>query len=157
MKLAIIASAVVIAAWFAIVVHELGHVVAGWCAGYRFGFLIVGPLRFFSDDGRLRIGWNRNLGLWGGAAHMIPRPPVPASAVALYVAGGPLCSLGVAAVAFVVGAVALDGIARTLANLAGLTSGAVFLATVQPFGTGIGVPSDGGRLLQYLRRPNLSR
>lgn len=76
-----------------VLVHELGHLLLGWCAGFRFERICVGPLVIH----RLRDGWTwtlRATQAWdGGFAGALPsdarhiRPNL-----LLFIAGGPLAS-----------------------------------------------------------------
>jgi hypothetical protein len=76
-----------------VLVHELGHLALGWCAGFRFERICVGPLVIH----RLRDGWSWTLrparALDGGFAGALPastrhiRPNL-----LLFIAGGPLAS-----------------------------------------------------------------
>jgi len=141
--------------WFALSAHEAGHVVTGLMLRFRFGLIAVGPLCLVAEGKRIRLRWNGVLSTWGGMAMMVPRnSPQLAAHMALLAAGGPLTSLAVAVAAYWTGASLFPGTRTGLLSIAvALMSGAVFLATVQPFiGTGIGVPSDGGRVLMFLRR-----
>lgn len=76
-----------------ILVHELGHVAAGWCAGFRFERLCLGPLQIH----RLREGWGLTLEpalTWdGGFAAALPMDARRVRAnLLLFLAGGPLAS-----------------------------------------------------------------
>jgi hypothetical protein len=86
--------AAVVSAHVVLLVHELGHIVGGWIAGYRFRLLIVGPLAIERDDGGLHVQWNRALQHYGGQVAMAP---VDATAskmgAALHVALGPVASI----------------------------------------------------------------
>jgi hypothetical protein len=73
--------------------------------------------------------------------------------LAWHVAGGPLASALIAAVAAAAAVTITGGLAHRLAVLLALLSLSVCAATVQPSGTGTGIASDGGRLLAWLRNP----
>lgn len=138
--------------WFvAVLVHELGHVVAGRLAGMRFVLLAVGPLKLVNVRGSLRVRLNTTPGMWGGLALMVPANTDRFRArLALLVAGGPLASLLLAAV-LAVAAANLEGAPRTGAAVGSLLSGAIAVATLIPVTIG-GYASDGGQLLGLLRR-----
>jgi hypothetical protein len=140
--------------WLTLVVHELGHMVAGWLLGFHFRWLAVGPLRLVAECGRIRVRWNNPLPMWGGAVFMVPAGGTRLAArLMVYAAGGPLMSLLVAVAACWTGVWLLPGTdGGRMAILVALMSGGTFVATAQPFGTGIGVPSDGGRVLMFIRR-----
>ena len=60
----------ILVAFAAVAVHELGHVLGGLCAGFRFNSLRIGPLRIHRG---FRISQYRGWGAWlGGAAQVIP-------------------------------------------------------------------------------------
>lgn len=143
----------VLAVWCALVAHEVGHLAAGLVMGWRVGVVAVGPLWLGQQEGRLRLRWNRLLATWGGIAMVYPRDERSFAAKAtLVAAGGPMASLFVAMVAYAVGnigphATRFAGPARAMS----IMSLAVLAATAQPFGTGLGGPSDGGRVLMFFR------
>ncbi len=87
-----------LAAWIALAVHECGHLAAGLLAGWRFDLLVIGPLRLARESGgRVRLGWNRDPAMFGGAGGATPtRTTGLRNAMAMFVAGGPLASLLVA-------------------------------------------------------------
>jgi hypothetical protein len=60
----------ILVAFAAVAVHELGHVLGGLCAGFRFNSLRIGPLLIHRG---FRISQYRGWGAWlGGAAQVIP-------------------------------------------------------------------------------------
>ena len=76
-----------------ITVHELGHLAAGWWAGFRFDRVCIGPLLIH----RLRDGWGVTLQAaltWdGGFAAALPTDPRRVRPnLLLFLAGGPLAS-----------------------------------------------------------------
>jgi hypothetical protein len=83
-----------LAAWIAVVVHECGHLVAGLSAGWRFDLLVIGPLRLGrGPDGRVRLDWNRDIAMIGGAGGATPtRTTRLREAMAINAAGGPRTS-----------------------------------------------------------------
>jgi hypothetical protein len=130
-----------------LVLHETGHLIAGRMVGFRFAFLAVGPLLVRSTAVGLAWKWRPSPRHWGPMAAAIPAGEhVTASQVAWYVAGGPIASALVAVVA----ALLIESPAATAAKAMALMSACVFVATAQPFGTGAGIPSDGGRLWVYM-------
>ncbi len=141
------------AGWTAIALHELGHLLGGLAVRFRFHFYVAGPLRVDRGAGdRLRVGWNRELGLAGGVASLLPTDPhaLPRR-LAVLVVGGPAASLLVAAATLALAPLpALGPEAGFAAAALGILSGAIFLATLVPMRAG-GFVSDGGRLLRLLR------
>ncbi len=139
------------AAFVAIAIHELGHVVGGWLAGYRFHLYIVGPLRIFREGDRVRIGWNRSWALAGGLAAMTPtgKDSRPGEMLRI-VAGGPAASWLLAAAGF--GAAVWVSAAPVKAGLLliGLFSLAIGVVTLVPMHSG-GFNTDGARILLLVR------
>ena len=138
-----------VALFLVLLVHEAGHLMAGLLVRFQFGMLGVGPLGLSRSLGGIRFRW-LPLSMWGPFA-----VAYPASAdrirfrAASYIGGGPLARLALAiGAAWGTGEFSLRGFGGLVAAL----SAAVFLATAQPFvGTGIGIPSDGARLLGLMR------
>lgn len=52
---------VVTALALTVIVHELGHVIAGWLVGFRFRMINLGPLSLGREHGRLRMGWRQGM------------------------------------------------------------------------------------------------
>jgi len=147
-----------IAAWSALVAHECGHIVAGLLLRFRFGILVVGPFWLVREGRRVRLRWRFVPAAFGGVALAYPTDPRNLGfRIAAYAGGGPAASLAVALGAYAI-AVWLPPetcFARFASALA-IVSAGVLLATVQPWGTGMGVPSDGGRVLLYLSRRHVA-
>lgn len=138
-----------------IAVHELGHVAGGLLARFRFYLYVAGPLRVERepDTGRVRVGFNRVVGLAGGIAAMLPTGTHDLRRRFGYlIAGGPLASfaLGVAAWAAARAAEGTAPVAWIVLNMTALISAALGLVTLIPMRSG-GFTSDGGRLLRLIR------
>ena len=140
-----------------IALHEFGHVLGGWSAGFALDFYAVGPLKIYRGYQRLHLGWNRSLALWGGLAASSPRGPQPPAPAALrramlrVVAGGPLLSF--AGSLLLIPAALLLWSSPSLAVIlgaAGLMSFFIAVATAIPVKTS-GFLSDGARFRQLLR------
>lgn len=87
--------------WVALAAHESGHLPTGLLMRFRFGFFAIGPLWLAPEGDRIRLRWNRVPASWGGMAMTYPTDDRKlATRMALYAAGGPLASLGVALVAY---------------------------------------------------------
>jgi hypothetical protein len=139
--------------FLAMALHEVGHVIGGLIAGFRFISLVAGPLRVIATARGMRVGLNRNLDLAGGMAATLPkdvRNLQPRLMVA--VGGGPLSSLllGLAAGGLAIRLLPEAPDLGALAGMAGLAALAIFLATISPHETG-GAQSDGAQLLALLR------
>jgi hypothetical protein len=147
------------AAWFCLFVHELGHLVAGMAVGFRFQLFTLGPLRIDrGPDGRLRIGWNRDLHLAGGAQAATPTDTgrlCPRLAVA--VMSGPLAGLLLALAAHLM-LLAWPGApwaVRATLGWVRLISAALAVGTLLPIANGPFV-NDGLRFLRLLGRGPLA-
>lgn len=95
--LAVAWTALPLAAFLAVLVHELGHLLAGLLAGYQPFLLIVGPFRIERSATRWHLHWNRDLLWYGGLAGAMPRGRLSSGQLtrrlAAFTAGGPLTSL----------------------------------------------------------------
>jgi hypothetical protein len=141
--------------YFGIVVHELGHVLGGMAARFRFHLYVAGPLRIERDEvtGRLSVGFNRVVSLAGGLVAMLPTDTHDLRRrFALVVAGGPLASFALALAAWA--PLALDAPLPPLADIVlGITafmSAGLGVVSIIPANGG-GFASDGGRLLRLVR------
>lgn len=133
-----------------ILAHELGHVLGGRLAGFRFRLLIVGPLKIDRNGARLRIGLNRSLALAGGLAAASPADDRDLRRrMLIYVAGGPATSLLLGAGALLVRPL-LSGVPALTLSLIGFASLMIALVTLIPMRAG-GFSSDGARILMLLR------
>lgn len=80
--------------------HELGHLLMGLALGNQFALFVVGPLKMWAENGRTRIGLNKDFRLFGGVAATVPRNETRlVQRMAWVAAAGPLTSLLVTAVA----------------------------------------------------------
>jgi hypothetical protein len=145
-----------LAAYVALVIHEAGHLLAGRLVGFRFGLIAAGPFCIMRSGGRLSARWLPPA-LWGPFAVAYPVSPerLP-TRFAWYTAGGPLASLAVALASMLCARLVPDPAGRGVAWLA-LLSACVFIATAQPFGSGMGLPSDGGRWSGLVRNDEAAR
>ena len=143
------------AAVIALVVHELGHLVAGLAVGFRFSFFAFGPLLVERTPlGPIRLGWNRVPSLAGGAAATLPTSVHSLRwRFAAVVAGGPCASALLAAGAAV--AILLlpmpHGPLRVELAWLRLLSAAIFVGTAVPMPNGPFV-TDGMRILRIIKR-----
>jgi hypothetical protein len=142
-----------LAAWIAVVVHECGHLVAGLSAGWRFSLLVIGPLRLGrGPDGLVRVGWNRDIAMIGGAGGATPTHTTHLrEAMAVNAAGGPLASLLLALAAHLelVGPYVAHGALAIFCGWLRLISGGIGVINLVPMANGPFV-TDGLRLLRVL-------
>ncbi len=141
------------AAWGALAIHELGHVIAGRSQGFALHFLAVGPLLVErSLDGRYAVRFNRSAITWGGRVRMYPKDGERlVRRCAVFVAGGPMASVFLALAAWGAEALCARGARERFFGCFALASLLVAVGTAQPFGSGAGVVSDGGALRILLR------
>ncbi|GAB2543235.1 hypothetical protein GCM10027085_38160 [Spirosoma aerophilum] len=141
---------VLVAAWAALLVHELGHLLTGLALNFRFYILVVGPLGIRRNPDTDRVEWylNRDAGLYGGVAGTVPLITSDSlrTKFAAIVAAGPIVSFLMAVWTLwlgYVGANALTADSSAGARIAvcfslvfGVFSGMFFLVTTIPGRTG---------------------
>lgn len=144
----------------AALVHELGHLAAGWAARLRFQTLLVGPLRIWRAGERLHVGLVRNFVLTRGMVASSPRSRnrLP-QRLLLFTVGGPLASLLLFGAAMWLFWQIKDSRA-VWQQAAWLVESAFMLALItayftigslRPVATPDGPPADGERIAQLLR------
>lgn len=135
-----------------IALHELGHILGGLRAGFRFVLYTVGPFRIAREAGGVRVGLNRSINLAGGVALMVPPSGIATPReLAWFIAGGPIGSFLAAALSGLATAL-LPGASGLFAFFlvgAGMNAG-LGLATIIPSHFG-GLDSDGRQLLDLGR------
>lgn len=142
------------AMWLAILAHEVGHLIGGALARFRFQLLVVGPLRVERGGDRVRVRLNRDPSLSGGIAGLLPTGThaLPRR-LGLMVAGGPAVSFLLAGAAAALIGGPLAGAPALLKNLLGMMmiiSGGLGVVTLIPMRFS-GFSSDGARLLRLAR------
>jgi hypothetical protein len=138
------------AMWLAILAHEVGHLVGGALARFRFHLLVAGPLRVERDDDRIRVRLNRDLSLYGGIAGSLPTGTHALSRrLGLMVAGGPAVSLLLAGAAALMGGplAASPALLKSMLGMMMIISGGLGVVTLIPMRFS-GFASDGARLLR---------
>ncbi len=145
----------ILVGYLGIAVHELGHVLGGVAARFRFHLYVAGPLRIERDEvtGRLGVGFNRVVSLAGGIVAMLPTDTHDLRRrFAMVVAGGPLASFALALAAWAPLALGapLPPLADVVLGLTALISAGLGIVTIIPINGG-GFTSDGGRLLRLVR------
>ena len=56
-----------VALTLAVLIHELGHLSAGWLLGFRFGLISVGPVSLQIEHGKLKLSFLRDMAALGYA------------------------------------------------------------------------------------------
>lgn len=148
-----------IGTWLIIAVHELGHTVAGYLAGFRLQHISVGPLKLQ----RTPDGWKASRsqhGVFVGMSHSVPGPDLQEAsqdavrrARAVRLAGGAAANVFTGLLALGLAWALPEG--REMVGAVLMTFGILSLATgvvnLIPFRTGSGLVTDGARLLPLLR------
>lgn len=144
--------------WLVLAAHELGHVIGGWLAGFKFQLYAVGPLRIDREGKGLRFSFNRTASLWGGVAASSPDPSAISTSeilrrkMLLLVVGGPAASLLGGLFAFPAFALWSSHPAWAAAFIIFATvSILIAFVTMFPIGNA-GFVNDGARILNLLRR-----
>jgi hypothetical protein len=137
------------AVYLALLVHELGHVVAGSWVGFELRSLSVGAVFLTREASRWRIRWITRQLLSGGHARMVPRSlDRLVERYRRFALGGPVASAAFLVLAALWLAISPGGAGAQTLFLAGV----MFVAlSCLPF-TWRGSPSDGKQLLLLMRR-----
>ncbi len=78
----------------AVVVHEAGHLLAGWIVGFRFGFVSIGPFTLNRVHGRLKVRFRQILtGASGLAGMHVDGVRRLRRRLLVFIAGGPAANL----------------------------------------------------------------
>lgn len=142
--------AIALSFFFVLSFHEAGHILGGKLVGFRFLLFVVGPVKLYAAEGGVRFGINRSLAMAGGLGGAAPTDSRNLRRrMMLYVAGGPVASLVLAALSFGVALVASPSVGLVF-GITSLTSLFVGVVTLVPSKFG-GFVSDGSRLLMLLR------
>ncbi|MDX2304491.1 MAG: M50 family metallopeptidase [Microscillaceae bacterium] len=129
----------ILAPIFAILMHELGHLLMGLFLGFRFYFFVVGFLGIRRNkQGKIEIYLNRSLELFGGVAATAPLKDSPQNIpkFAQVIIAGPIASLLFALLVFAL-SFAFSEITRMFLVISGISSLGIFLATTLPRKTGV--------------------
>lgn len=98
-------SSILLILFIIILVHELGHLIAGFAVGLKFLMISVGPFKIQKTGESIRPGINRHLNAGGGLTLMIPEHNDPDnSKMFWFIAAGPLANfiLGIITLSIVV-------------------------------------------------------
>jgi hypothetical protein len=83
----------VFAIFASLIVHEFGHLLAGWIVGFRFSSIAIGPLALFLQYGRLRLQIRKTLPAGGHAGMHIDRIRRLRRRLSLFIVAGPAANL----------------------------------------------------------------
>lgn len=157
----------IVAAFLALAVHEVGHAIGGRLHGMRLGMLIVGPVHIQRGaDRRLGLRLNRKLSLAGGVVSCVPGTTQGLRRAMLsFAAGGPVTSIVVGVLVLTVYALAdLGGTAAAHGPLQDALADGAFILGVISVGIGLvtllpinqGAFVNDGKRIRTLRRPGAS-
>lgn len=134
-----------------LIVHEVGHVLAGLWVGFEFRMITVGPFMLQKEGNKTRFRWNTRLNAAGGLALCLPKTEQNLKNNFIkFVAGGPIASLLFALLCL---AIYYNGQTRSAQNfwlLSGTMSTMIFFTTIIPMRSK-GFFSDGARILNLMK------
>lgn len=137
-----------------LIVHEVGHVLAGLWVGFEFRMITVGPFMLQKEGSKTRFRWNTRLNAAGGLALCLPKTEQNLKQNFIkFVAGGPIASLLFALLCL---SIYYQGQTRSIQDfwlLSGTMSAMIFFTTIIPMRSG-GFFSDGARILNLMRGGN---
>lgn len=147
------------------VVHEIGHLLAGYLVRFHFHTLVVGLLRVSRVNGRLQIQRERGGSFFNGQAASLPRQMDNLAQRLLWFAlGGPLASLLLSLMALAMVLYLGSELRRMLDYLwlwecslfAAISAYFFLLTSLYPGSYHNGMVADGGRIVMLLSQPLLA-
>lgn len=155
----IFATGILLLHYLVIAAHEIGHLLAGKLVGFRFRYLVVGPVKIERQNNQFRLSRVSTRSMPGGLASAVPPDDHDLRRrMIIMISGGPLANLLIALLAVGV-FLAMQGAQHSLAAVVFLStcilSATLFaldlLATLTPF-----LPSrffsDGRLILELLKK-----
>jgi Zn-dependent protease len=141
-----------------VVVHELGHLLAGWMVGFHFSSITIGPLSLFMEYGRLRLRLRRTMPAGGYAGMQINSVRRLRRRLLVFTVAGPAANLlSAAAVASFLASVPQPGFwLSTLGDLFWMMSVIIGVVNLLPFRFGT-LYLDGARIWMLLSSRAKSR
>ena len=132
--------------FFVVGVHEAGHALAGVLVKFDFKMYVVGLFLWEKEETGWKFKWNKNVNTSGGMVICMPTGNENLkNRFSIYSAGGPLASLLLAVLSYLIFIVLAPNTLSYLFALITFLSAVIFLATAIPFHTG-GFTTDGGRI-----------
>ena len=58
---------------FSTIIHECGHGIVAIFQGWKFDYLIIGPVKIYSQDKKVSVCIEKNIALWGGVCSTRPK------------------------------------------------------------------------------------
>jgi hypothetical protein len=144
----------------AILIHELGHLTAGWCVGFRFRCIAVGPFALRLERGSPKLRWLRELTASGYADMSADTVPRLRHRLLLYMLGGVIANLGTVPIAMLFAQTSFattHPLFLSLAYQLVMVSVLSAVLSLLPLPVGIRAFTDGFRVATLLRDRQRSR
>ncbi|MDI9257959.1 M50 family metallopeptidase [Flavobacterium sedimenticola] len=144
-----------------IAIHEAGHALAGVWMKFNFKIYIVGPFMWEKNNNKWRFKWNKNVNTAGGLVICMPVGTENiAKRFSVYAAGGPIASLTLSLLSYVLyyslpTHIESQLITNSLLIMAVLSL-IIFISTAIPLRAN-GFSSDGARVLRILKGGDTAR
>lgn len=126
-------SSVILCPFFAIFIHELGHLTAGLAQGFRFQLFVVAFLGIKKEDDKVQYYFNKDFQFFGGVAATSPKYITNElrNQYARIMIAGPLFSL-LFGIFFLCLFIVTNSIFNSSLGITGITSIGLFFATTLP-------------------------
>jgi len=76
-----------------VIIHEVGHLLAGWTVGFRFGLLHIGPLSLNLEHGKLKVRVRREMLAMSGVGMHVRTVRRLRRRLLIHAAGGPAANV----------------------------------------------------------------
>lgn len=135
---AVFLSSIILCPFFAIFIHELGHLTAGLVQGFKLQLFIVAFLGIKRDEDTVKFYFNKEFQFFGGIAATSPKKITPylKKQYAYILIAGPLFSLFFG-ILFIILFNITDSIFNSSIGITGIICIGMFLATTLPSKSGI--------------------
>lgn len=133
----------------AIVLHELGHLLAGWMVGFHFSSFTIGPFSILLEYGKLRIRVRRSLPAGGYAGMHIDRVRRLRRRLLIFIAAGPATNLLTMGLTLLLLSYDPTWEASSFVRLFWMNSAILGIGNLLPFRLGVLYP-DGARIWMLL-------
>ena len=131
-------SSVILCPFFAIFIHELGHLTAGLVQGFKLQLFVVGFLGIKREDDKVQYYFNKDFQFFGGVAATSPKSITGEliNQYALIMIAGPLFSL-LFGILFLYLFIITNSIFNSSLGITGIISFGLFIATTLPEKSGV--------------------
>jgi hypothetical protein len=148
-----------IALGLAVIIHELGHLIAGWLVGFHFASISVGPFILGKEHGKIKIHFRQGLGALGFAGVHIDRIRRLRRRFLIFIIGGPASNLLSAALVVVLVKYAFPSVRGSwlMPVIAGFLYLSLFLGVIGFLPLWSKSRSDGSRIWMLLTSYKKSR